>query len=346
MKNYDEFTHKMGKDMSITIFNSEKEEKGIFFALAKTGPQILTDLGKITNNYGEWEIDRGTVKRKIKGTKTFPGLLKYEYIVEKEHESRIRGKNGVYYCLTTKGILASLATGISLEKTYLFKKYINFIENKLEQKAQNIQFEFHLDKNTKKDILNIATQHIKNSILLFLSWHYAYGINLKNKTEMNWYFVDFFKNHDEFVYEEFPHMIDTEQETKYKIILQEYFITFNILSGIKKSIKEKISKKGKLTVPLEFYFENISLFVFEWYRYFDRLQMFSPVNKPYNITSIQSFVINNPNPGIKIGQRDYSGESIQNRIKTEMMKILKADIHLEQEDTIETTIHRYKESNK
>ena len=345
MKDFDGFTHKIAQDMSTTIFSLEKEEKGIFFSIAKMGPLILTDLGKITNNYGEWEIDRGTVKRKIKGTNTFPGLLEYEYIVEKEYESRIRGKNGVYYCLTTKGILASLGTGITLEKTYLFKKYINFIKNKLEQEIQNREPKLYLDKIVKENLLNIATQHIKNSILLFLSWHEAHGINIKNKTQMNWYFVDFFKNYDEYIYEKFPQVKNKNQESRYKIILQEYFITFKIISGIKKSIQEKISKNHKLTDPLEFYFGNISLFVLEWYRYFDRLQMLSPVNESYATYPIQGFVINQPNPGISIGQKDHSGELIQNRIKTEMIKILKTEIQSKQ-DVIGTTIHRYKKSGK
>lgn len=198
----------------------------------------------------------------------------------------------------------------------------------------------------KKDLLNISKQHIKNSIFLFLSWHDAHGINIKNKTEMNWYFVDFFKNHDEHIYEKFPQVKDKNQEARYKIILQEYYITFKIISGITKSIKEKISKNHKLTDPLEFYFENISLFVLEWHRFFDRLQMFSPVNKSYATYPIQSFVINHPNPGIRIGQKDHSGELIQNRIKTEMIKILKTDSQPKQEDVRGTTIHRYKESSK
>lgn len=341
MKNYDEFAHKIGKDTAKIVFNPTKEEEAILFALANLGPQILTKLGEIIENYGDWESNRWAIKRRIKDPKGISGLIVFEYIIEKEHESRIRGKNGKYFCLTIKGLLASL-TKTQLENTYLFKKYMEFIKNKLEQ---NNQLKSQLDADVKNYLIDIITQHIRNSILLFLIWHDAHGISLKNKTEMNWYFVEFFRNADEYIFQRFHKIKDKNQESEYKIILQEYFVSLKILSGIKKSIKK--TKTNEFTNTLEVYFNMISPFVFEWYRFFDRLQIVSPINKPYNIRAAPSFVINNPNLGIDIGHVDYSGTPIQERIKIELSKILKKKIrHRIPNYTKGTTIHRYKKSGK
>jgi len=344
MNDYDKYAHKIGQYTSEKMFNPTDEEKAIFYALANNGPQILTDLGKIIENYGTWETNRWAIKRRMYGLGNTLGLIEYEYIKEKEHEVRISGKDGKYFCLTTKGLFVSLATGIQLEKTYLFKKYIEFIKNKLEH---NFQLKKQLDDKVKDHLIDIITQHIKNSILLFLIWHDAHGINLKNKTEMNWYFVDFFKNIDEYVFQKFPQIKDKNLESEYKIILQEYFVNLKILTGIKKYIKKTKPKSNEFVDTLEFYFKIIRPFVFEWYRFFDRLQIVSPVNKPYNIRAAPSFVINNPNLGIDIGNVDSAGIPIEERIKIELSKILKKKIrHRIPNYTKGTTIHRYKKSGK
>ena len=333
----------MSQRMSIQVFDPTNEEKAIFHALTNQGPKILTKLGEIIKNYGEWKTNRWTIKRRIYGPKDAPGLIAYEYIKEKEHESRIPGKDGKYFCLTIKGLLASLAN-TQLEDTYLFKKYIEFIKNKLEQDHQSIP---QLDTDVKNYLIDTITQYIKNNLLLFLIWHDIHGLNLKKKTEMNWYFVDFFKNVDENISQKFPKNKDKNLELEYRIILQEHFVSLKILIDVKKSIKKIKSKNIESIDVLESYFKMISPFVFEWYRYFDRLQLVSHVNKPYNIRAVPSFVINNPHMGIDIGHFDHSGIPIQDRIKGKISKITQRPIrHRISNYDKGTTIHRYKKSGK
>lgn len=339
MNNYKNFAHKISQRMSEQAFNPTTEEKAIFHALTNGGPKILTKLGKIIENYGEWKTNRWTIKRRIYGPKNAPGLIKYEYIKEKEHESRIPGNDGKYFCLTIKGLLASLVN-TQLEDTYLFKKYMEFITNKLEQDHRSIS---QLDKDVKDHLIDTIAQYIKNNLLLFLIWHDAHGLNLKKKTDMNWYFVDFFKNADENIFQKFHQNQDKNLELEYKIVLEEYFVSLKILTDLEKSIKKLKSKNMDSINSLQFYFKMISPFVFEWYRYFDRLQLVSPINKPYNIRAVPGFVINDPRMGISIGPMDYSGMLIHDRIKVKISKITQRPIrHRISNYDKGTTIHRHK----
>ncbi len=164
---------------------------------------------------------------------------------------------------------------------------------------------------------------------------------------MNWYFVDFFKNIDENIFQKFPKNKDKKLELEYKTVLQEYFVSLKTLIGMKELIKKLKSKNIESVNVLEFYFKMISPFVFEWYRYFDRLQLVSPVNKPYNIKAVPSFVINNPHIEIDIGHFDHSGISIHDRIKGKISKITQRPIrHRIPNHTKGTAIHKYKESGK
>ena len=130
-------------------------EKAILYALAKKGPLSLTDLEKTVSTYGAWETDRHTMKRRMKGLANHISLIDYEFVKEREPEIRKRGKYGKIYCLTTKGVLAALSTGISFEKIDIFKKYIIFLNEILNKKIKYIGndagFNSVLDEKNKTD---------------------------------------------------------------------------------------------------------------------------------------------------------------------------------------------------
>jgi len=65
-------------------------------------------------------------------------------------------------------------------------------------------------------------------------------------------------------------------------------------------------------------------YVFEWYRYFDKLQMISPVDKPYNIKKIPSFIIYPPEYGLDIEYEGMSGH--KKLIKPDLKKIVKSEL--------------------
>lgn len=338
---FNEFAHKIAQRASKKIFSPSIEEKAILYSLAKDGPQILTDLEKTTSYYGLWETNRFAVRRMIKGTKTDLGLIKYEYVNAREHDNRIRGKDGEIYCLTIKGLLTSLSTGLSLERTYLFKKYAKFIKYRLNQEIQligeNRNINPHLDEDTKNILSEIIIRYIKNQIYLFLIWHEASEITLRNKIDMDWYLVDFFNKHDEFISQEFPKIIDEKRQSEYRDILREYFTCSKILHGITYFIEKKNSKINKqFADTLELNFKMISPFIFDWYRHFDKLQIHSPIDKPYSNNSIRSFVLYPPEIGIDIvysgtlGNKRLIEPNIRQVVKSELGEILKVtDLPLE-----------------
>jgi len=348
--NLNKFAQNIAQRASLTLFKPHDEELGIFSALAPKGLQVLSSFTKVTSSYGEWEANRWAVKRRMEGTKNNMSLIKCEYISKRQHDTRIRGKDGEMYCLTTKGFMATLsAEKISIEKIYLFKKYKQFIADLLERKIQYHDNVMNVELTTseKNYLKKIFIQYIKYQIYIFLIWHEANEIGLREKTNTYWYFIDFFENLEEFLYQKFPKLVNNEKIDEYKEILREYFIISSILHGIESFTDEK-SNVDKVGKKIRINFQMIKPFVFEWYRYFDRLQMFSPVNKPYNTKAIPSFVIHDPSPGIDIEYSKFSEEKAMiNRIETELSEILKKDIRRKISDhTKGTTIHRYKKSSK
>jgi len=91
-----------------------------------------------------------------------------------------------------------------------------------------------------------------------------------------------------------------------------------------------VSKKTRDRLQVNF--QMMKPFVFEWYRYFDKLQMISPVDKPYDIKKIPSFRINPPEFGLDI---EFEGKpkhkrkiqpDIKNKASEELEQILRQEI--------------------
>jgi len=330
LENFEDSTHKIVQRASESVFYPNKEEKAILYALAKDGPQILSDLEETISSYGEWETTRWAIKRRIKGSSDCLGLLEYEYLVEKSRDKRIRGKDGKLYCLTIKGILASLATGISLERTYLFKKYKKFIKDFLNCPIQSIgerrDVNPQLDEKRKAWLRKIIENYIKNQIYTFLIWHDANEINLRRKLDTDWYFDDFFNTHSEFIHFGFPKIKNERLYEEYRRILRRQFAYSKILHGLEHlTTKNDIVKDKDLLETIKLNFTMISLFVYKWYKYFDRLQMYSTIKKPYPVRYIPSFVISPPETGINI---EYSGTFGHKRmLEPNIRKLVKDDLN-------------------
>ena len=327
--NSQRFVHKIGQRTSKKLFDPQNEELGILFALAEQGPQILTSLAKTTGTFGPWEATRWAVKRRMKGTKNNLSLIEYEYVSERQHDSRISGKDGVWYCLTIKGFMASLSTDkIFIENSYLFKKYKQFIIDLLERKiqlfGQNTNIDTGLTVDEKTYFKYILMQYIKYQIYIFLIWHEANEMELRKKINTNWYFVNFFENFNEFTSQEFPKLLDKKRTKEYIEILREYFVIVKIIHGIEYFTDKKNNVSKKTRERLQINFQMIKPFVFEWYRYFDKLQMISPVDKPYDIKKIPSFSIYPPEYGLDI---EYEGmHRYKKLIKPDLKEIAKSEL--------------------
>jgi hypothetical protein len=327
--NSQRFVHNIGQRTSKKLFEPEIEEVAIFDSLAKNGPQILTSLAKDVEKLGKWETTRWAVKRRMKGTKNNLSLIEYEYVSKRQHDHRIRGKDGEWYCLTIKGFMASLSTEkIFIENSYLFKKYKHFISDLLDRKiqliGQNTNIDTELRDDEKKYLKNICMQYIKNQIYIFLIWHEANEIGLRKRTNIYWYFVDFFENLHDFITLKFPNLIDEKRTREYKQIIREYFVVAKILQGIEYFTETDNIINKKTRERLQVNFQMMKPFVFEWYRYFDKLQMISPVSKPYDIKKIPSFLIYPPEYGLDIEYEGMSGH--KKLIKPDMKEIVKSEL--------------------
>ena len=165
-------------------------EKAILYTLAKNGSMSLVDLVKTIKNYGDWEANHYTIKRRIKGFRNQISFIDYEFLKEREPEVRKPGKYGKIYCLTTKGFLAAFSTGLSFERMDIFKKYTAFLNEVLNRKIKYIGndagFDSSLDDKTKQKILDIIIRYIKYQILVFLIWHEANEVSIRKKRNSNW----------------------------------------------------------------------------------------------------------------------------------------------------------------
>jgi len=305
-------------------------EEAILNTLARLGPLSLIELEKHIGNYGKWEANRNTIKRRIDGLANHIGLVKYEFIKEREPETRRPGKSGNVYCLTTKGFLASLATKyLSFERTDMFKKYITFLDNFFDSKIKHIGndagFDSTLDHETKKMLSEIITNYIKSQMMVFLIWHEANETSIRKRRKIKWYIDDFITRHNEYISQEFPMMLDKKQEEEYRHVLREYFEYSKILHSLMESPTDDIHTK-KINIKLNM----ISPFVFKWHLYFDELQMKNPIGDNYNIRNTSLGVLSLPEYGIDI---EYKGKSGRKRK-------IQPDIKLEAEQKIQQVLKR------
>jgi len=145
------------------VYKENPEKGAIVQEIAEYSQQSDTPL--------EWHV----IKKKLTGTKQTLGLIPLEYVYEK-YEGRGRGnKQNNTYHLTFKGLLAALSTGVQLDKIYLYKNYINFL-NKI---IDNVK------------IMNVIKQYFKSEIHVFLLLNYLQGLKLQSLTNTHQYFKSF-----------------------------------------------------------------------------------------------------------------------------------------------------------
>ena len=198
--------------------SDDNPEKAILYTLANNGPQSLAKIVKTLSTFGDWEVDRNTIKRRLDGQSNHISLVGYEFVKEKDPEIRKAGKSGKVYYLTTKGFLAAFSTGLSFERMDIFKKYTKFLDEILKRKIKNIGidagFDSSLDDETQQKMLDIITRYIKYQILVFLIWHEANETSIRKKRNSSWYIEEFFKNHNEFIHQEFPMRLEEKLENE------------------------------------------------------------------------------------------------------------------------------------
>ena len=121
--------------LSGQVFNLEPPYRFILKYLAmKKNPEkgaSLADICRFTSN-SEPPLTRRKVSKKIQGTNQTIGLIPIEYLFQKKENKHRWGQQESTYHLTLKGMLATLSTGIHLDKIYLYQNYINYISDFLQ----------------------------------------------------------------------------------------------------------------------------------------------------------------------------------------------------------------------
>lgn len=199
------------KFLSDKVFGLSDEQKSILKYIAiQENPEkdaTITKIARFLNeeNPLEWHV----MKKRLEGTRDIDGLISYNLI-----SSTKVGKDRKYvFKLTFKGFLASLSTGAPLNKITIYKNYIKYLSN-------------FIDDNR---ILKLIEKHIKDEIHVFLLLHYLRGIILKESIDTPSYFEDFFSGTLRLFYQGYKAK-NEEELRRVKEIINSYEATLAILS--------------------------------------------------------------------------------------------------------------------
>lgn len=310
---------KLLKTLSEAIFQLPDEYKGIIYHIAKDRPALINEITEKTESYGDWYANRWSAKRRIYGTRTFFGLVPCEYLIEKKPVKRKQGKEGKILCLTTKGMLAALSTGLDLDEMYLYKKYIDFVHKRLKINVKTIgsdktkpsNFETLLNKNKLRDMIK---NFIQSRIYLFLIWHYVNGIQLQKQISTQAYFVDFYNNVNEYFHNKFPEITDKEFIKYYRDILRDNFVYSRILHALDviadtNSIVKLPNENESIK---QFLFEKLGMncdYIWYWPYYMEKIQLIgNNIDEEYDPRLIPDFIYQ-PVRGIDIEMAGKSGKT-------------------------------------
>jgi len=206
------------------------------------------------------KIKREAIHKRLFGSPTLFGLYNSEYVMIKKENKHRWGQQEKTFHLTVKGLFASISTKIPIEKIYLFKDYINFIDDIIDDKR----------------IVSIIKQKIISDISIFLLWHKINGIQLQKLTLRHEYIEEFFNKPflKDFIY--FSSGLADEQMTnEVKKYFTEHFALENILSlfrqeGFIPSREDFLKfegddevKFGKI-VKQDAFKANFNLFIDQW----------------------------------------------------------------------------------
>lgn len=144
------------------VFPLNPEERVVLKYFSINPPSNITTISKYTvmseNPLNRWKLDRI-----LNGESRIQGLVPTEFLLS-IHENKNRwGKNEKVYFLTVKGIIASLSTGIKINRNFVFEKYFAFIQKHLKDKA----------------LVDLGKKYVENQIHFFLLWHEIKGFQLK-----------------------------------------------------------------------------------------------------------------------------------------------------------------------
>lgn len=260
------------KNIAISIFKLGSEEEGILHTVANNGPMVLTNISNKTENYSKWHCTRWAARRRIEGTPKTLGLIPNEYLIPKEHEKRIRGKDGKLFYLSTKGLFAALSTGIKLEQIYLYREFIEFLRKQVSREIINHPKTKHVC--SPLSVANIFEEYIKNRIYLFLIWHESAGINVARIKTFQHYLIDFYSKVDEEFYSRF-YKVDESKESLYKQLLQKNFILTKTIHALDKIALPNINFGNEDDDVNQFFQDRISMvgnYVWRWPYYIEKMQ--------------------------------------------------------------------------
>lgn len=328
-------SHKISLEtLSDEIFQLREGHKGIIYHIAKKGPGILNEITKETERYGKWATDRWSAKNRIYGSDKFFGLIPCEYLVEKEHDKPQRGKQGKIFCLTVKGMLAALSTGLNLDEIYLYKKYVNFIYRRLNLKVKKVgddKTPTYEDLLDKKRLHNIIENFIKTRIKLFLIWHYVNGIQLQKQIATQDYFTDFYKNVNEYFYDKFPTVKEKQLAEYCRCVLRDNFVyskIFHVLDNL--ADPTNVEMFPNVPAPIkQWLFDKIAMtswFIWYWPYYIEKMQLIGTNFKnEYDVKSIPDFIYQ-PNKGIDIvcvgtTKKIVEKPTLHLRVKSDLKKL-------------------------
>jgi hypothetical protein len=287
------------KNIAISIFKLGLEEEGILHTVANNGPMVLTNISSITENYEKWHCTRWAAKRRIEGTPKTLGLIPNEYLIPKEHEERIRGKDGRLFYLSTKGLFAALSTGIELEQIYLYREFIEFLRKQVTREITN--------RPKTKQICNpvliadIFEEFIKNRIHLFLIWHESAGINVSRIKTFQHYLMDFYSKVDELFYSKF-YKVDESKEIFYKQLLQKNFILTKTIHALDNIAHPDLNFGNESKNTNQFFQDRILMagnYVWKWPYYMEKMQ-FARYDENKVYSNIPEFIYQPPT-GLDIG---------------------------------------------
>lgn len=328
-------SHKISLEtLSEAIFQLPEGHKGIIYRIAKKGPGILTEITKETERYGKWETDRWSAKNRIYGSAKFFGLIPCEYLVQKVHDRPQRGKQGKIFCLTTKGMLAALSTGLNLDEIYLYKKYVDFIYQRLNFKVKKIgenKVPTEEDLLDKKRLHNIIENFIKTRIKLFLIWHYVNGVQLQRQIATQNYFTDFYRNVNEYFNAKFPTVNEKKLAEYSRNILRENFVYSKILHVLD-DLADPTNSEMFPNVPApmkQWLFDKIAMtswYIWYWPYYIEKMQLIGTnFKEEYDVKPIPDFIYQ-PNKGIDIDSVSTTKKILEKptlnlRVKSDLKKL-------------------------
>lgn len=250
--------------LSDEIFGLEEQYKLILRSLGVSkNPLNLDGIEQFVAKSDTSYVSRSAVRRRLNGSSTLIGLIPLEY-VEGITRDKPHYRNEKDYYLTPKGMLATLSSGITIDRIYIFNCYFDFLSKIIKDKK----------------IYCIAKQYIKNQIQYFLSWHAVSGLQLPKLTQSFIYIQNFFDSIWEDKVKQIPwSMLSNHNSIELKKVIEEQAMLEKSLDKIeKKTLFSKIPvKKENIFFDKIKYddFKRMSVYymVKYWYWFIEKLQM-------------------------------------------------------------------------